>query len=153
MGTLVVLADDLDNAQGTITAADGTHYIGVDGIWREIDVTDEHWAEYQEATRRFWEVARVCPPPGQALTGSYQGYPGRIRYWKDFRAWADQRGIRYTSDGGGFYPHRRDVREFDDWLRENGRIPVEHNWTSHGGKPVAKDQHGQEENRAGEHAA
>lgn len=157
MGTLVVLADDVDNAQGVITQADGTHYIGVDGIWREIDVTEEHWREYNEAVAKFWAVARVCPPPGQALAGGYQGTPGRYRYWKDFRVWADQRGIRYTSDGGGFYPRRPDVRQFDDWLRENGRVPIEHNWTSHGGKRTAKGQ-GQEQEaedgqRSKDHAA
>ena len=150
MGTLVVLADDVDHAQDTITPADGTHYIGVDGVWREIDVTDRHWTEFQDAIRRFWEVARVCPPPGERLSGGYEGNSGRFRYWKDFRAWAGQRGIQYTSDNGSFYPHRADVRKFDEWLRDNGRVPVEHNWKSH---DVKREKARRREDRESEHDA
>lgn len=154
MATRVILADDVDHFSGIITEADGTHYIDLDGIWREIDVSDEHYRELVEALAKFWNVARVCPAPGTAMAGNYSdGNPGRIRYWKDFRVWADQRGIKYRSDGGGFYPHRPDVREFDRWLLENGRIPVEHNWKNHGGKRTGDSQEPEPADRRKEHAA
>lgn len=49
----VLLVDDLDGGE-----AHGTIQIGVNGAWREIDLSDVHEKEFFEAVSPFWENAR-----------------------------------------------------------------------------------------------
>lgn len=116
----MVAFDDLDGSE-----AEGTYYIGLGGEWREIDLTDFHYEDLQQALVKFWEAARPCEPPRKAAAhpagNPSSGGQGRGRQWhKGFRAWADASGRTYTTASNSYYPKVQDVADYDAYLAAGG---------------------------------
>lgn len=121
--------DDREARKGNDVRADETLYLGLNGTWREIDLTDPNAAELREAIREFWDAGRkvdraptglahgMGQPPARAPGVSYPaGWTAR-RYWSEFRSWCDAQNPRRTYRApSGFSPKKQDVADFDTYI-------------------------------------
>lgn len=122
----VRLWDDLDWAeQREKNEAAGTVLVGLDGRWRELDLTAAH-LDHVRATLETWmaaghkpdsEAAAATPPPRQA--------PRRIspesrEYGRAIREFADKQDppLNYLTQGGSYYYGAELRMRFADYLAE-----------------------------------
>jgi hypothetical protein len=65
--------DDLDRTEkGLKTRASRTRFVGLDGVWVEVDVTEEHDAELERVVGRYMKAGvkpEAPPKPGQSHAG------------------------------------------------------------------------------------
>jgi Lsr2 len=113
--TVVKINDDLDfTRDGTETEAVVTVTVGLNGIWRELDLSEANDAGLQAVIQPYLDAGR--PPeedPAQKKkkkTGATPGYhiPAEtIEYGKRLRAFAQENGFRYLTDTGKYYYSQR----------------------------------------------
>lgn len=119
----MVAVDDVDGR----SLADVTTYIGLDGQWREVDLTADHDAQLRLLIKQWWEAGRsVSSVPRQRPETRQHVRHGMTSrdYWKGFRAWCDERDIGYTTDTGKFYPARKNVLAYEAHLDEQAQQAV-----------------------------
>lgn len=116
----IIIIDDL--CPGQEVRAEVTRYIGLDGEWRKLDLTGKHDRELHDALERYWSAARKAEPPQRRRHADPEtGKPdlrASRRYWDEFRAWCDERGIKYRTKTGKFYAPRKAVGEYERYLAE-----------------------------------
>jgi Lsr2 len=140
--------DDYDLLHdGRKVHAENTVRIGIDGKWRELDLSDANVAklrgmfdpwwlcgrtpdkEVREARNGTWrpdrEDADIEPAPGVGKRGS----PERRAYLAGLREWADANGHNYTSKAtvpggahGSFYYPRKLVTAYNEYLRQQAML-------------------------------
>lgn len=120
MAKQIIAIDDIHAAGGTEERADVTRMIGLDGEWRELDLTQAHDKELREALGKWWEHARK--PGGPPLPEHSPGDGGREsrQFWKGFRDWCDRQEPprSYLTSTGKFYYRRGDVADYRVHLGE-----------------------------------
>ena len=111
--------DDLDRVEkDSKTRAARTRFVGLDGVWVEIDVTEEHDAELSEVVGRYMRAGvkpeKVPRPPSRKIAPSSTGRTRAeaIAENKALLAFAMARGLPYTParEGSGVY-FPKDTRE------------------------------------------
>lgn len=123
----MVIVDDFDHTQ----IADTTQFIGVNGKWVQLDLTNAR-AEILAETLKPWyeageQVDAETVRKKSAMPTKSEKNKHRGRDWnKQFRAWADANGRTYSTASGGFYAKNKDVDDYEAYLadlasREEGR--------------------------------
>lgn len=147
----IAVYDDREARKGNDVRADETLYLGLNGIWREIDLTDPNAADLRDAIREFWDAGRKVDHvptglahgmgmPSSRASGVSQGkgsgaWADSRRYWDGFRAWADaQEPPRTYMTSSGFNPKKRDIADFEKHLTASGGQPGAQR---PGGRPAA----------------
>ena len=127
----IAVYDDREARKGNDVRADETLYLGLNGIWREVDLTDDNAAELRELIREFWDAGRktervptglahgMGQPAGRSSGAAYpEGWTAR-RYWGEFRRWCDsQDPPRTYRTPSGFSPKKQDVADFDKYIAD-----------------------------------
>ena len=125
--------DDLDRTErDTKTPADVTRHVGLDGVWKELDLTSEHDAELLAAIKRYMDAGlppsgpvKPLRPPKRVAAGE-RPYPsdrphGRRtkQYYDGLAAYVDERGItKRDNSGRPAYQGTNGKRDFPSWLVE-----------------------------------
>lgn len=140
--------DDYDLLHdGRKVHAPNTVLIGIDGKWREMDLSDENLNRLRAMFDPWWLCGRIPehevgkgsldlsrdhrsangaaePPAGKGKRGS----PERRAYLLGLRKWADARGLNYTTkatDGnshGSFYYPRTLVDAYNKYLEQQALL-------------------------------
>jgi len=109
------LVDDLDK----VTDAAETVTIGLNGEWRELDLSEANAQQIRDDIQRYWDAGRE--PDGPVLRRDRR--PGKPRYgqqfYKGFRKWADEHGIKYETPGGNSYYRDNDIKAYLEYLKEH----------------------------------
>jgi hypothetical protein len=99
--------DDLDRVEkDSKTRADQTRFVGLDGEWVELDLTDEHDAELAEMIGRYMRAGiKPAKPPAPPRSARFGGKIGEAKARNDAEAeWHRSKGYPYTDrKGGGIY--------------------------------------------------
>jgi len=99
----VKIYDDLDfRTDGSRNEAAGTITVGLDGIWRELDVTDVNEKGIRDTIERLFAAGREPEtPPEPRPKGSPD--PAIIRRNQEIRQWCQDNGIMNSSGTGYAY--------------------------------------------------
>lgn len=117
----MVVVDDFDHTQ----LADTTVYIGLNGTWVQLDLTDEHSDDLARLLRPWVEAGETVgeelvhkKTPKSHATAKSTVNQSRGRDWNiGFRVWADENGRSYRTPKGGFYASVRDAGDYDAYLQ------------------------------------
>jgi Lsr2 len=113
----LMAVDDLDGN----TPADVTVALGIDGEWRELDLTADNWTLLAGKIKEYWDAGRkMAKPPARPPAYRHKVRHGMSahEYWRRFREWADANGVRYTSGAGKVYYPRKAQERFEQYLSE-----------------------------------
>lgn len=133
--------DDYDLLHdGRKVHAPNTVLIGIDGKWRELDLTDENLARLHDMFDPWWVCGRTPdkeigqgalarkpavsadrePPAGEGRRGS----PERRKYLADLREWAKARDFNFTTKGNNgnshasyYYPQSL-IKAYNEYLEQ-----------------------------------
>lgn len=112
--------DDLDRTEKDArTRAEHTRFVGLDGVWVELDLTDEHDAELSEVIGRYMRAGvRPEKPPTPPKGPRFGGKIGEAKARNDAEAeWHRAHGYPYTDrKGGGIYFPVKTHREYEEHL-------------------------------------
>lgn len=127
----MVAYDDTDPGQ----VADVTRYIGLDGEWREVDLTRDNEAVYFALITQLWKLGRKVsevPKSARASRTAYEsaeperhpgqgpgGWASSRKYWDEFRAWCDANGRTYRVKSG-FNAKQGDIDDFEAFRAQAG---------------------------------
>lgn len=103
---VIVTSDDVHFREtGERVPADTTVTIGLNGEWRELDLTGDHNDELMVAFGRWWRAGHKVPAPARAAATRVSQDPDRKHFLKGLRAWADKEGKSevYKSPSGSYY--------------------------------------------------
>ena len=129
---LPVVSDDLTWTEEKVREpAAHTRYVGLDGVWKEVDLTDDHDAELTRFIGRYMAAGRkpeAPPKPERRAAGtreksrykSERPHGRRTReYYDGLIAYVNERGIT-KRDGTGrpAYEGRDGSKDFPTWLVE-----------------------------------
>ena len=133
MKELTAYDDVLLKQLGKKVVAEETHYVGIDGVWYEIDLTSGNAVSMIDTIKDFTDCGRKINElpkgvkPDRALTSreprgkstgtgavSGQAWYESRRYWDEFRAWCDaQQPPRTYKVSTGFNPKKKDLEDFE----------------------------------------
>jgi hypothetical protein len=140
----IVSLDDLDLQEGLQTVAHGMVRLGWDGVWYELDLSNEHARDlwygiepYIKAGRREHARAKEAAPateraaiesgvPRRSGVALYHAVGVPVRdYLKGLRKWADATGVeieKKISAGVEYYSyHKEHYQGYESWLSEQDR--------------------------------
>lgn len=102
----VRIFDDLDfKENGTRNEACVTLNIGLNGVWRELDVTAENEKEIRDTLDRLMSAGRepeVAPEPPSARS-KFGPNPAKAAYNERLREWVRETGLKNSSGSGWAY--------------------------------------------------
>lgn len=122
----VVIYDDLDYCRdGTKTVAERTVTIGLDGVWRELDLSEVRYTELQKLLGPYLEAGH---PPAEAPKRN-DPLRGRrntpeFAYRKALREFATANGFRYITETGKYYYSKKLKAAYDEYLAKAAAGPV-----------------------------
>ena len=107
----VAAYDDLDWAEKQVkTRATHTTHVGLDGLWKELDLTEEHLVELATFLARYMKAgSRPEKPPTRRIAASQTGRTRAesIELNKALAAFAEAHGLPYTPStktSGAYFP-------------------------------------------------
>jgi hypothetical protein len=135
--------DDLDwtYLDKTLTTAAVTVTVGLDGVWRELDLSDPHNTEVREQLGRWMRAGRVpgseeVTPAGKRLgrpPGTQRTIaPETLAEGKAMRAFANEHGIRYITKAGKYYYSVKLREAWDRHKAELDRAELEERASANG---------------------
>ena len=112
MAKIIALVDDIDNANGVHTPADGTYRLSWDGSTVELDLTKQHRREIDDLVAHLFRIGTAVHETRRPQS------PGRRAYLAGLRAWADALGRRsdYCTESGHYYYPKALCAEYDAHL-------------------------------------
>lgn len=126
--TVIKAFDDLDWTENKErNEAAQTVLLGLDGEWREIDLTGQHAATLLAFVRRYMRAGN--PPAELPKPRSRRGSPGyrldrgNMKFLEDLRAWATERGFRFIVEETGKYSYIKPLREAFQVWQDTGQEP------------------------------
>jgi hypothetical protein len=105
----VKLYDDLDYAEsGRRTEAAVTVTVGLNGTWRELDLSEEHGEQLAKLLQPYLQAGHPPDSPPEPHGRKGQGKGRKIsreslEWGKGIRAFAKQNGYSYTTSTGKLY--------------------------------------------------
>ena len=102
---LPVISDDLvwhDSGHKTRTPADYTRYVGWEGKWYRVDLTEDHMLELATFVKRYADAGKLVDdvPPRKAPSRSGKT-SGAYQRNQEILAFAKAHGLRYTERARG----------------------------------------------------
>ena len=114
----IAVYDDIEyRLNKRLIEAKRTLTIGLEGEWREIDLSESNLQAFSEAFGIYWAHSS---PPGEVLQPAGTRNSAEHRsYFKEMRAWADAqgRGSEYEKHKSGFRHSVQLRRDYDAHLK------------------------------------
>ena len=112
MAKVIALVDDVDNANGVHTPADGTWRMTWDGSTVELDLTIKHRQEIDNLVAHLFRIGTIVHEPKRRVNPNSRGYLAGLRAWAD----ALGRETDYRTESGHYYYPKGLRAEYDAHL-------------------------------------